>query len=61
MCNCCCGWKPTLGYPRNHGKFWSRNERMYARRQFRRGRSIGGIARDLGRTRTSIRNELGFM
>ncbi len=61
MCNCCCNnWNPNRGFPRNHGKFWSRNERYYARRQFNRGRSISGIARDLGRTRTSIRAELGL-
>lgn len=59
-CNCGCNWRPSFGYPRNHGKYWSRSERSYARRQYCRGRSISGIARDLGRTRTAIRDELGL-
>lgn len=59
-CNCSCGWNAHPCMPRNHGKWWSAQERRQARRHYMAGHSLGRIARDLGRSRSSIQMELGL-
>ena len=61
-CNCRCshGWNSHPCMPRNHGKWWSQEERRAARRRYMNGQSIGRISRALGRTRSSIEMELGL-